>query len=449
MVGGLLCRWGGPGMSDDTVNRGGSATPAETPAVRASTPARVGGGQLGEGASPPTPSERPTSRPAFAKGDLRGSVASLLRQIRNLGRGATGRVSDADLELLEGIALQARHLAALADGIADASSLAREGAAPSEVGYGRGQSTSSHRPRLLVTDDDPDAREALDMILSEDYEVVLAGDGQEAVSAALAARPDVVVMDLYMPRMDGLAALEALRAAPQTEDVPVIFISGRGDDLTRSRGLDRGAVDFLQKPFSARELKARIERTLRLTRRESQLQELARTDPLTGLANLRAFRARLEEEVKRARRYRTPLACVMVDMDNLKPINDQFGHQAGDAAIGAVAEVIRSELRETDFGARCGGDEFVVLLPHTTAGDARVFAERVRVRLQSTTLEEGGRRLPLGASFGVAALIDEPPGEPGEIMVRRADEALYSAKRAGRGRVAVHPTTEEAAARSA
>jgi diguanylate cyclase (GGDEF)-like protein len=304
------------------------------------------------------------------------------------------------------------------------------------------QAVPPGRARILVVDDDQDAREALSMILGDDHEVYLAADGHEALQQAMEGRPHIVLMDLYMPRMDGLAALEALRAEPTTEDIPVILISARGDELTRSRCLDLGAVDFLQKPFSGRELKARIERTLRLTRRETELQALARTDPLTGLGNLRAFRNRLDEEVKRARRYRTSLACVMVDMDNLKPINDQFGHAAGDQAIRALADVLRHELRETDFGARYGGDEFVLLLPHTTGAEARVFAERVCARLASSPLEMDGARVPLGASFGIAALLDEVLDRPGDTLLRRADAALYAAKRAGRGRVAAHPSAD-------
>jgi diguanylate cyclase (GGDEF)-like protein len=293
------------------------------------------------------------------------------------------------------------------------------------------------RPRLLVVDDDDDARETLGMMLADEYEVVLAADGQEALERAGVERLDAVLMDLYMPRMDGLSALEAMRGDPATAEVPVILISARGDELTRSRSLDLGAVDFLQKPFSSRELKGRIERTLRLTRRETELQQLARTDPLTGLANVRAFRSRLEEEVKRARRYRTPLACVMVDMDRLKPINDEMGHAAGDVAIRAVADVIRRELRETDFGARYGGDEFVLLLPHTSGVEARVFAERVAHRLDQSPVELPGRRIPLSASFGIAALESEPE-ETGDALVRRADAALYAAKRGGRGTVVSH-----------
>jgi two-component system cell cycle response regulator len=295
------------------------------------------------------------------------------------------------------------------------------------------------RARLLVVDDDEDAREALAMMLSDEYDVVLAADGIEALESAQASRPDLVLMDLYMPRMDGLAALESLRVDPATEDVPVILISARGDDLTRSRSLDLGALDFLSKPFSGRELKARVERTLRLARRETQLQELARTDALTGLPNVRAFRGRLRDEVKRARRYRTPLACVMVDMDNLKPINDQLGHAAGDAAISAVADVIRRELRETDFAARYGGDEFVILLPHTTDAEAQVLTERVRDRLREAAPQVQGRTVAVAASFGLAALDDGPIDQAGEALVRRADAALYAAKRAGRGKVVAHP----------
>jgi len=144
--------------------------------------------------------------------------------------------------------------------------------------------------------------------------------------------------------------------------------------------------------------------------------------------------------VKRARRYLTPLTCVMADMDHLKPVNDELGHAAGDRAIAAVAAVIRTELRETDFGARYGGDEFVLLLPHTTADDGRVLAERVCARLRETRFELSGRTLPLGASFGVACLSEDAGEGSAEALMSAADAALYRAKRAGRGRVAVAPS---------
>lgn len=305
------------------------------------------------------------------------------------------------------------------------------------------------RARLVIADDEPDAREALSLVLEPDYEVLVASDGLEAVDLARAERPDVVLLDVSMPRLDGFQALERLRADPATAEIPVIFVSGRSDDAVKVRSLDLGAVDYLQKPFSERELRARVERTLRLMRSHTALRELAQTDALTGLANLRAFRARIDEEVKRARRYRTPLTCVMADMDQLKPINDELGHAAGDRAIAAVAAVLRHELRETDFGARYGGDEFVVLLPHTTAEEGRVFAERACARLRETVLEVGGRRLPLGASFGVACLTSDTGEDAPEALVHAADAALYAAKRAGRGRVALAETPAEVAASGA
>jgi diguanylate cyclase (GGDEF)-like protein len=306
-----------------------------------------------------------------------------------------------------------------------------------EVSSGPSPAVAGPRPRVLVVDDEEDARAALSEVLSPECEVLTAADGEEAVRIAKKERPDLVLMDLFMPRLDGMQALQRIRAdSAATGDVPVIFVSARGDDAVKARALDLGAVDYLQKPFSERELRARVERTLRLSRSQSALRELAQTDPLTGLANLRAFRTRLAEEVKRARRYRTPLTCVMADMDHLKPINDELGHSAGDRAIAAVAAVIRAELRETDFGARYGGDEFVLLLPHTSGEDGRHLAERICARLRDTVVEVSGRRVPIGASFGVACL-DHDAADAAEALVGAADAALYEAKRTGRGHVEV------------
>lgn len=293
------------------------------------------------------------------------------------------------------------------------------------------------KARVLVADDEDDLREALVQLLEGSYQVATARDGKQAVRLATENPPDLVLMDLLMPGMNGFDALQVLHTEPRTSEIPVIFISAQGDDITRVKGLDLGAVDFLQKPFSERELKARIERTLRLARRQTQLRELAQTDTLTSLPNLRAFRVRLAEEVTRARRYLTPLTCVMADMDNLKSLNDAFGHQAGDRAIVAVADVLRTELREIDFCARYGGDEFVVLLPHTTAPDGRVFAERVLARLSEVDIDVSGHLPPLGLSMGVSQLGEGTAQEAANALILRADQALYVAKRRGRNQLAV------------
>jgi diguanylate cyclase (GGDEF)-like protein len=181
---------------------------------------------------------------------------------------------------------------------------------------------------------------------------------------------------------------------------------------------------------------ARVDRTLKLAAQKEHYRALAQTDGLTGLPNFRSFHARLEEEVARAHRYGHHLACAMVDLDGLKQINDKLGHAAGNRAILAMADAVREELRDTDFAARYGGDEFVVLLPQTNEQQGAQFAERLRKRLLAVSEEAG---LPVKGSIGVAAVSSEQLDSPeaAEDLLRRADEALYTAKRSGRDRVEV------------
>ncbi len=303
----------------------------------------------------------------------------------------------------------------------------------------RAAPSADTRPAVLLAEDDPDARALVADLLSESYAVATAGDGEEALRLARSQPPDVILMDLFMPRLDGFAALEDLRRDPRTADVPVILLSAQGDDLTKVRGLDLGAADYLVKPFSGRELLARVAKALQQKHQREQFQAMAQTDGLTGLPNFRAFRARLEDELRRAARYQTPLALVMLDLDELKRLNDVHGHVAGNQAIAALANVIRQELRSTDFAARYGGDEFVVILPHTEASQARRFAERLRAEVSKTGAHLG---LPIHVSLGVSQL--DPRQLDSEAILEAADAALYAAKRAGRDRVAIAPAQEAA-----
>jgi two-component system, cell cycle response regulator len=296
------------------------------------------------------------------------------------------------------------------------------------------------KPLILVVEDDDDARALLSELLTPRYEVEAVGDGVTAVERAKLLNPDLVLLDLFLPGLDGFGALTGLRRDPRTADVPVIFLSAQGDAATKSQGLSLGAADYLAKPFSEQELMARVDRTLRLTAQREHFRALAQTDGLTGLPNFRSFHARLEEEVRRADRYAQSLACAMVDLDGLKQINDNLGHAAGNRAILALADAVREELRDTDFAARYGGDEFVVLLPQTNAAAGALFAERLRRRLATVSQEAG---LPVHASIGVSALTPDEVGVPdaAEALLHRADEALYRAKGGGRDRVEVAHTT--------
>jgi two-component system cell cycle response regulator len=288
-------------------------------------------------------------------------------------------------------------------------------------------------PSILVVEDDEDTRAILEEFLRERYDVEGVGDGESALKRAQELVPDLVLLDLFLPGLDGFGVLTGLRRDRRTAEVPVIFLSAEGDTETKSQGLSRGADDYLAKGCSARELMARVDRSLKLAARKEHFRALAQTDGLTGLPNFRSFHARLEEEVARADRYEHPLACAMVDLDGLKEINDRLGHGAGNRAIIALADAVREALRETDFAARYGGDEFVVLLPQTSAQAAGLFAERLRRRLLAVSDETG---LPVRASIGIAALSANEMGSQDAAgdLLRRADEQLYEAKHSGRER---------------
>ena len=288
------------------------------------------------------------------------------------------------------------------------------------------------RPRVLVADRDEVARLAVARLLEPDHEVITSDDAAAAAVLARDQRLDAVVLGAASPVQDGLAALEALRQERLGGELPAVLVSGRADEAVRVRALELGA-DFMSRPVSGPELRARLGRVLRQASSARALRDEAHTDPLTRLPNRRALESRLGEEVTRAGRYRTGLACIMADLDGLKPINDALGHAAGDRALQSLAGVLRAELRESDFAARVGGDEFLLLLPHTSAEEALVLAGRVQARLAEVALAPG---TPLHASFGVAAL---RPGDQGEALVQAADRALYAAKRAGRSAVRLAP----------
>ncbi len=360
-----------------------------------------------------------------ARGRSRGLGLAIAREITMLHGGRL----DAQSEVGHGstfVVELPRHAAA-----AERPATTAPAAAPAQQAPSPAERTE---PRVLIVEDDPDVRMLLADLLSDDHEVIEAEDGEEGVRLAREELPDVVLMDLFLPKLDGFGALEELKRDPRTAEIPVLFLSAERDEATRVRGLELGAADFVVKPFSAVELRARIARTLRAARQQEQLRAIAQTDALTGLPNYRAFRLRLDEELKRARRYQTPLAAVMIDLDNLKPINDQLGHAAGNRAIVALAETVVAQLRETDFAARYGGDEFVILLPHTTAAEARALADRLRRAIRK--VEVDGTKMPLRASLGVAALAAGTEASA-DALIRAADAALYRAKRSGRDRVCV------------
>ncbi len=302
------------------------------------------------------------------------------------------------------------------------------------------------RSRILVVDDSRTQLEWLVQVLErEGYDVRTAADGKDAIRKVNSEPPDLVLLDMILPDMDGLEVLRFVKARREEQFIPVIILSVKSDLDSKVTGLRIGADDFLAKPFAEAEILARCGAMLRiknlqdqLRRTQQKLAEQAITDELTGLKNRRAFDERLQEEFRRAQRYSDPVSLIMIDLDHFKRVNDRYGHPFGDVVLAGAAQQIRSSTRDPDICARYGGEEFAIILPKTHMQGARSVAERVWKHLgaKEHLLPDGGV-VKVTASLGVAFYPSEDIVTP-ELLLRYADEALYQSKRAGRNAISLY-----------
>jgi len=296
--------------------------------------------------------------------------------------------------------------------------------------------------RILVVEDDLLTRKLLvRRLAAAGYRLTVLEDGESAREELKENPPALVILDIRLPGLDGLELLEWIRGEDDLKRLPVILISSLDRPEEVVRGLELEANDYVTKPISMPVLLARIRTQLMLSdmmaRLEAQnrvLARLAALDELTGVFNRFGLSYVLQAEVERSLRYGEPLAALMIDLDRFKPVNDRYGHPVGDRVLRWTAARISSALRSTDLLCRYGGEEFLVLLPHTVLDRAVKVAERLRQRIASEPFREEGIEIPLTVSLGAAALV---PGSEdlGEEMVAAADAALYRAKREGRNRV--------------
>nr|MDQ3806193.1 diguanylate cyclase [Acidobacteriota bacterium] len=256
---------------------------------------------------------------------------------------------------------------------------------------------------VLVVDDEPDKRQLLAFALEmEGYEVHTAGDGEAGLAEVAARQPDLIVTDVMMPRMDGYEMIRRVRSDPLTRFIPVIIQSAARVQMQDVRlGSEVGALGYLTDPTDLDLLRARVRTLLEFKRYLDSCEEAAFTDHLTGLANRRRFERQLEREVARTERYGHPFCLLLLDLDNLKRVNDTFGHDAGDEALRRVGGAIQSGTRGIDTGARIGGDEFAVILPETSCARGLEVAERLRTAVGAMEVEGVGR---LSVSLGLAEL---------------------------------------------
>ena len=283
---------------------------------------------------------------------------------------------------------------------------------------------------LLVVDDDPAVCQLMSAQLAEPlgYEVVTETDARKVLDLLREGEFDIVLVDLVMPELSGLELIDRIRQ--HFNVLPILVVTGYGSAEMTVDAMRRGATDFVTKPVDCPLLDLRIRSACAL----EQTRRMANTDGLTGLYNHRYLQQRLGQELERAQRYERPLSVVMADLDHFKSYNDTFGHPRGDQVLIEVSRTLRQASRATDIVARYGGEEFTLILPETTAEEARVVAERARQCVAALNLGESPDAPRVTLSLGVAS---HHPGGSKETLIEQADVALFEAKRRGRNRVCV------------
>ncbi len=301
--------------------------------------------------------------------------------------------------------------------------------------------------KIAIVDDEPAIANLIQSHLKNvgfrNFEIIT--DSRLAHASIAANQPDIVLLDVHMGEVSGWQVLESLRRDDRTQHIPVLIQTSANDEETRVTAFNFGAFDFLTKPIIVSELIARVRNTLsakiyrdRMTQYSLQLEFDVFTDSLTGIANRRAFDYELRRRIIDWNRQRIPLCLLLLDVDHFKKTNDRYGHQAGDAALIMVANLLKRAVRELDLVARFGGEEFAMILPYSTTKDGRVVAERARISIAEHLMESGHHHFQLTASFGIAEVIQ---GDDSELLIRRADAALYKAKQNGRNRTFYHTGT--------
>ncbi len=293
------------------------------------------------------------------------------------------------------------------------------------------------RATILIVDDEPINIEMLAETLGDDYEIVFATGGAQALIMAETARPDLVLLDVVMPRMDGFEVCQLLKQNKETAGIPVIFATALGDSAAEIRGLELGAVDFITKPINPLALRVRVRNNVELKQARDRMLLLAATDGLTGLANRRTFDERLTEECRRLPRTSSHLSLIFLDIDHFKAFNDTYGHPAGDACLREIGAVLVAAMRRShDLAARYGGEEFACVLPTTHAEGAAMVARHISAEISRLALPHAGSPVApyVTASVGVFTITGAAKFDAAQLLAA-VDECLYRAKAEGRNRV--------------
>jgi len=291
---------------------------------------------------------------------------------------------------------------------------------------------TAHKGRVLIAEDEMVNIKVLVATLDE-YEIVIAKTGEQAISKALSSQPpDLILLDINMPGVDGYEVCRILKKNLESMDIPIIFITVQASVEDETKGLEMGAVDYISKPFSPAIVRARVANHLELKQQRDLLHQLNMTDPLTKIANRRRLDEYLTTSFYQAQRTDSELCLLMIDIDNFKALNDLAGHDYGDDCLRQVAQSVAASLqRSTELAARFGGEEFCVILPATEIIEGRKVAEKIRANIDALQLNHPAADINnVTVSIGCSAMnveTDDP-----NALFKLADALLYQAKQKGR-----------------
>lgn len=304
--------------------------------------------------------------------------------------------------------------------------------------------------RIMLVDDNVQNIQVLASLLDTfSCELMICTSGFEALEALELDLPDLILLDVMMPELDGYEVCRRIRANPLWLELPIIFITAKSTSQDIILGFEVGGNDYVTKPYNEAELLARVRNQLELKRtrdtlvaRNAEMEILiarlavaSATDALTGLLNRRAMTERFNEEIARFQRHKRPFAIAMADIDHFKRVNDTCGHDCGDKVLIRVAERLKQQLRQEDQVARWGGEEFLLLLTECGPDGAYALAERIRMSVAQSDITYDDKSLHISITLG---LVSFEVGMTLEEAVRQADEALYAGKQKGRNQVYVY-----------
>ncbi len=287
------------------------------------------------------------------------------------------------------------------------------------------------KPVILIVDDAAENIQMMASCLKDAYHLKVASDGQKCLQICeQTPPPDLVLLDINMPGMDGYEVCRKLKSADSTKDIAVIFVTGMNSDEDEEKGLAIGAVDYITKPVRPAIVRARVKNQIVIKRQTDELTHMALFDQLTGLYNRHYMMASFSQKISRCHRHHTPLCLAMVDLDYFKKVNDEYGHYVGDVVLKEVSNHFRNACRQEDVVARMGGEEFAMIFDQCELDKAYEKCERLREVISE--IDFNGPRITI--SIGLAELY---PKESFEDLLKRADNACYQAKGKGRNNVMV------------